>query len=295
MPAHSRIAQRRIHATILAVAFALIAIDPSMADDPLLKVGDRVAIVGGTFVERMQSNGALEAELQTRRPDWQLRIRNLGWSGDDVHGLARKVFDQPENGYQRLMKDLDTADPTVVIVAYGFAEASDGAPAVERFEPGLRRLVSDLKKSDRRVILVSPIALPGFRVDAYDQWISQCGQIIARVAKDAEVEALNIEWSPDPSQLTEDKLYPNKLGYSEIASGLADRLVGGSSTNADDEQLREWIVKKNELFFHRHRPQNETYLFLFRKHEQGNNAVEIPQFDPLINQADEAIWRAAKP
>ena len=45
--------------------------------------------------------------------------------------------------------------------------------------------------------------------------------------------------------------------------------------------LRQTIVKKNELFFHRWRPQNNTYLFLFRKHEQGQNAKEIPEFDPL--------------
>jgi hypothetical protein len=43
------------------------------------------------------------------------------------------------------------------------------------------------------------------------------------------------------------------------------------------------------MFFHRHRPQNETYLFLFRKHEQGNNAVEIPQFDPIVDGFEEKI------
>ena len=55
------------------------------------------------------------------------------------------------------------------------------------------------------------------------------------------------------------------------------------------ERMRELINEKNTLFFHRHRPQNETYLFLFRKHEQGNNAVEIPQFDPLIAELEKKI------
>lgn len=48
------------------------------------------------------------------------------------------------------------------------------------------------------------------------------------------------------------------------------------------EQLRQIIVAKNREYFHRWRPQNETYLFGFRKHEQGQNAREIPQFDPII-------------
>jgi hypothetical protein len=55
------------------------------------------------------------------------------------------------------------------------------------------------------------------------------------------------------------------------------------------EQLRKLIVQKNSLHFHRHRPQNETYLFLFRKHEQGNNAKEVFEFDALVNEVDSLI------
>ena len=61
------------------------------------------------------------------------------------------------------------------------------------------------------------------------------------------------------------------------------------------EQLRKLILSKNELYFHRWRPQNETYLFGFRKHEQGNNAVEIPQFDPLVAEREAAILALSQP
>ena len=47
--------------------------------------------------------------------------------------------------------------------------------------------------------------------------------------------------------------------------------------------------QKNRLFFHRWRPANETYLYLFRKHEQGKNAKEIPQFDPIIEKREREI------
>jgi len=53
--------------------------------------------------------------------------------------------------------------------------------------------------------------------------------------------------------------------------------------------LRKAIIAKNLLFFHRWRPQNITYLTGFRKHEQGNNAVEIAQFDPLVAKAETEI------
>jgi hypothetical protein len=42
-----------------------------------------------------------------------------------------------------------------------------------------------------------------------------------------------------------------------------------------------------------HRPENETYLLLFRKHEQGNNAVEIGQFRPLIADTQHQLIKAA--
>ena len=61
------------------------------------------------------------------------------------------------------------------------------------------------------------------------------------------------------------------------------------------ELLRERIVKKNELFFHRFRPQNQTYLFGFRRHEQGNNAAEIPELDPLVADLEEQIFELARP
>ena len=61
------------------------------------------------------------------------------------------------------------------------------------------------------------------------------------------------------------------------------------------EELRKRILKKNELFFHRFRPQNQTYLFGFRKHEQGQNAVEIPQFDPIIADVESEVFQMAIP
>ncbi len=61
------------------------------------------------------------------------------------------------------------------------------------------------------------------------------------------------------------------------------------------ENLRQAIVKKNELFFHRWRPENNTYLFLFRKGEQGQNAKEIPQFEPLIQAEEAKIAQLRKP
>jgi hypothetical protein len=53
--------------------------------------------------------------------------------------------------------------------------------------------------------------------------------------------------------------------------------------------LRELVLKKNQLYFYRWRPQNEIYLFGSRKHEQGNNASEVQLFEPLVTEKETAI------
>ncbi|MBX6313400.1 MAG: hypothetical protein IRY99_10865, partial [Isosphaeraceae bacterium] len=61
------------------------------------------------------------------------------------------------------------------------------------------------------------------------------------------------------------------------------------------ERLRRATIAKNRLYFYRWRPQNETYLFGFRKHEQGQNAREIPQFDPLVAAQEAEIAKLRVP
>jgi hypothetical protein len=71
--------------------------------------------------------------------------------------------------------------------------------------------------------------------------------------------------------------------------------LSGGPEREQAERLREVILDKNQLYFHRWRPQNVTYLFGFRKHEQGNNAVEIPQFDPLVAEREATIHTLCMP
>jgi lysophospholipase L1-like esterase len=72
----------------------------------------------------------------------------------------------------------------------------------------------------------------------------------------------------------------------ELAAGLR---LGTGPEFTQVEKLRGEIIEKNRLYFYRWRPQNETYLFGFRKHEQGQNAKEVPMFDPLVAAKEAAI------
>ena len=61
------------------------------------------------------------------------------------------------------------------------------------------------------------------------------------------------------------------------------------------EKLRAAVVAKNQLYFYSWRPQNTTYLFGFRKHEQGQNAKEIAEFAKLVADKEREIDRLKKP
>lgn len=99
--------------------------------------------------------------------------------------------------------------------------------------------------------------------------------------------------------LTEDGVHYCEAGHLVIAREIAKGLGYSEVTLLDRnipayEALRAAIIEKDRLFFHRWRPANETYLFLFRKHEQGNNAKEIPMFDPLIVAQEKKIEEARR-
>lgn len=97
-----------------------------------------------------------------------------------------------------------------------------------------------------------------------------------------------------------------KIDGMEVASGNArdwardhsiDRGVGvrDCPERRQADALRRAIVEKNRLLFYRWRPENETYIFGFRKHEQGQNAVEMPRFDPLVAEKEAEIARLRVP
>jgi lysophospholipase L1-like esterase len=94
--------------------------------------------------------------------------------------------------------------------------------------------------------------------------------------------------------------YVLKVDGKPVRTGTAQEWQAGVMLKAGPEfeqveNLRRTIVEKNRLYFHRWRPQNETYLFGFRKYEQGQNAREIPQFDPLVEAKEKEIAKLRRP
>ncbi|HEY1785225.1 MAG TPA: SGNH/GDSL hydrolase family protein [Pirellulales bacterium] len=371
-----------------------------------LRDGDCVVLLGGTFIEREQKYGYLEAGLLSHFPGRKITVRNLGWSGDTVWGEARAGFGQPADGFQQLVSQVTALKPTVIVAAYGGNESFAGPAGLDHFRAGLNTLLDALSATGARLVLLLPLRhenlgppLPD--PDAHNENLRLYTGAISTVATERHLPFVNLfdgimfnELSPPSIRLTDNGIHLTAVGYWRAApkilaamglpdspwlveldghagkvlktvgtevvdisrsdAGLRFRLrdqmvpearppAGASelvrvnraarrsvrvtglngewtlvidgkpfdSAPADDwavgvvgidgpevdqaERLRRQIVAKDELFFHRWRPQNETYLFGFRKHEQGNNAVEIPQFDPLVASKDARIQELTLP
>jgi hypothetical protein len=367
------------------------------------KDGDRLVLLGSTFIERMQSNGYFELELQCAHPDKKIAVRNLGWSGDNVWGDSRAVFGQRADGFKRLVNDVNLCKPSVILVCYGENEAYAGEAGLIEFRSGFETLLEALEATGARLVIATPrkhenVGPPFPDPTEYNQSLRKYCDVMKAIAKEREhtfvdwydietlsiytadsmrdnansystaharmaktlgcvrnqwkldfnfadqtynaesVQILSLNASADSFQLTtldrtlqgspqfnethdfHSLKFRGEAGYScayycfrNLLPGKYVFTVNGKKKRTDTHdgfatgvftshpnydqitELMKTIRQKDFLFFNRYRPQNETYLFLFRKHEQGNNAVEIPQFDPLIDELDQKIATLKKP
>lgn len=285
-------------ALLAGVAFAGLSVSPSRAEDAAkfeFRDGDRVVLLGGAFVERMQYDNYLETLITAAFPDRNLTFRNLGWSGDTVWGDSRGVFGGRAEGFKRLVSDVNLCQPTLLVIGYGQNEAHAGEGGLAEFRAGLNQLLDALRPTGARFLLLGPkkqqnIGPPLPDPAPYNADLRKYTQAIADVAQERGAAFVDLYDLPGE---TDNGLHLTDAGALEFAQALLPQLNVPTPVYSISElaELRRTIGHKNEWFFHRYRPQNETYLFLFRKHEQGNNAVEIPQFDPLVEQKEREIAR----
>jgi lysophospholipase L1-like esterase len=273
------------------------------------KDGDRLVLIGNTVIEREQRYATFEPRLALALGDTKVTVRNLAWSGDTVFGHARSYFGPPEEGIQRLTTHLDLLKPTVILLCYGSEMGFEGLSGLPSFLTGYRNLLDLMRKQAPgvRLIIVSPPpaeslapplpdlayankSLSSFR-DALRKFaLSQNTYFIDLFELMGGVPKAGVTTQP----LTENGVHYTQAGYEKLSSNLVAGLGLAAPVFATPQLalITREVLHKDELFFNRWRPQNETYLFGFRKHEQGQNAKEIPMFDPLIDQADGKIQAA---
>jgi lysophospholipase L1-like esterase len=305
--------------SLTAIVMAVIGGTGAMATEPpgsgwQLRDGERIVLLGDTLFERDGQLGFLETALVMAFTEADLAFRNLGWGGDTVWADSRGVFDPPAKGYARMLTLVGELSPDVIFIAYGRNESFAGDQQLDGFRKQLDKLCADLcrqkagKTGDSpRLVLVTPSPFERRPTcpdaDTRNATLARYATAIREtaVARQAGLVDLFAEWPQTPAarSFTTDGMHLSPAGYREAAQIFVKSAGRQLPVDWADRsaQVRECVNAKNQLFFHRWRPANETYLLLFRKHEQGNNATEIPRFDPLVAEAEAAVRtaRAALP
>ena len=282
-----------------------------------LKDGDRVVFVGGTLVEREGQLGYIETVLTARFPDRNVTFRNLGQSADTVKADARNLnagwadFGPAEQGFKRLERLIGEIKPTVIVANYGMTESFDGKKGLENFTRGYERLLDMMVKAagtNPRVVLVSPnhhedLGRPLPDPAEHNRNLEIYRDEIRRLAGQRGYRFVDLyeltKQSPGEKPLTGNGIPPTEHGFRVIAVRLAEALgmpnparglaLSEEPYEGQADQLRKLIVAKNFDYFNYWRPQNDTYILGYRKKEQGNNAVEMPQFLPLVEAKEKEI------
>jgi hypothetical protein len=265
-----------------------------------LQDGDRVVLLGDAFFEREGNYGFIETRLATAFSQRNVIFRNLAWSGDTPRCEARSYFGPPEEGFGRLKGHLELVRPNVVLACYGSASVMEGEKGIAPFIDSYRKLLDMVQQTTgAAVVLVSPPPAEekGATAAAMQQrnlLTRSYAEAVRKLASERKLRFVDVGpaisgiLKQHAATLTTNGVHFTEEGYRQIAPAVV-AAMGMRQQGAAPEKLRSLIRAKNQMFFHRWRPQNETYLFGFRKHEQGNNSVEIPQFDPLIADKEKEI------
>jgi lysophospholipase L1-like esterase len=131
-----------------ALLAALLAILPLVASaaDPVLKPGDRVAIVGDSITEQKLYSKFVETYLLACSGVPDLKVIQYGWSGERANGFA-----------DRLENDCAGFQPTVVTLCYGMNDGSYqpfNDQIGNAYESNMRRVLAGLAKLGVRSIVV---------------------------------------------------------------------------------------------------------------------------------------------
>jgi len=120
--------------TVLAFLSVAALAAGALAGDFFIRDGDRVVFLGDSITEQRLYTTYIEAYALTRRPDWKLTFRNVGWGGDTAwlrqrsHPDERQLFEADSATQQKMVeeavgrglgRDVLPLKPTVVTVKFG--------------------------------------------------------------------------------------------------------------------------------------------------------------------------------
>ena len=281
-----------------------------------LRAGDTVVFLGNTLAERMQHMNRFETLLLARLPKLQLRVRNLGWSGDTITLQPRPL------NFGEAAKHLQEQKADVILAFFGLNESFDGESGLARFEQDLGAYLDGHARAQYngraapRVALVSPIAherlphLVHVDVDARNRELARYTEAMGRVAAarktpfvDLFTPTKRIMEDGTSGPLTINGIHLNDRG-DQVVAGLLMEGLGLEPQRMQEatgarlkalEGLRAAVHDKNLQFFYRWRPVNAEYVVGRRVEPFGSVSFppEMRQLDEIVSELDQRAWKRA--
>ena len=300
-----------------ADAFAQTAAAPSPPAGVLeLRAGDTVVFLGNTLAERMQHMNRFETLLLARFPKLQLRIRNLGWSGDTITLQPRPL------NFGDAGKHLQEQKADVILAFFGLNESFDGEAGLARFEQDLAAYLDGHARaqyngrSAPRLALISPLAherlphLVHVDVEARNRELARYTEAMRRVAAaratpfvDLFTPSKRIMDEGAAAPLTINGIHLNDRG-DQVVAGLLMEALGFEPQRMKEatgprlkalEGLRAAVHDKNLQFFYRWRPVNAEYVVGRRVEPFGSISFppEMRQLEEMVSELDQRAWKRA--
>jgi putative heme-binding domain-containing protein len=289
--------------TSFLLAALLFAQDPQTL--PLEK-GDRISIIGNTTADRMQHAGWLETLLQSRFPQHELVIRNLGFSADELTIRLRSAnFGSPDQW-------LAMTKTTVVFAFFGYNESFAGEAGLPKFKSDLESFISKNVAQKYRLVLFSPIAHENLKDPNLPDGVENnkrlelYTQAMAEVAKASKVVFVDLFHPTSTlSGITINGIHLNDEGDKQVA-GIIDRALFRDPApvreTAQLEKIRRAVLDKNFTWFQRYRTTDGFSIYGGRADlkfvdGQTNRVVaqrEMEILDEMTANRDPKVWAAAQ-
>lgn len=138
----------RIRFRAFAVSLAAAAVASFIRAEPLIRKGDRLAIIGDSITEQKLYSKYMETYLRVCTPQLEVKVIQLGWSGERADGFAA-----------RMQNDLLPWKPTLATTCYGMNDGSYRPYSPEigtAYSNNMLRIVTQLKQAGGRVVIGSP-------------------------------------------------------------------------------------------------------------------------------------------
>ena len=218
----------------LVITFSGFAAPAKKSQKFEMNDGDRVAFIGGVFMEREQDEGHIEAMLTMAFPDRNVTFRNLGWGGDSVESHLAPLVPARPKYVPGLFQYVEQWKPTVILVSFGMMESFRGEDGLGDFIRQYAALLDRLSATTPRIVLISPHrheALGGQWPDpaAHNRNLKKYTAAIEGLARERGLVFVNLferrKVVPEAIEpVTSNGVHLNSQGYRQAAAAIQKSL-----------------------------------------------------------------------